>query len=44
MAGGRQYIATPTGFGSVVNTYFTPLWPEAERWPNGAALVVFRTA
>jgi len=41
MAGGRQYIATPTGWGSVSADIMSVLWTESEKWRMGSALVVF---
>jgi alcohol dehydrogenase (cytochrome c) len=38
---GRQYIATPTGWGSLVSNALTPAWPEAETFRNGSTLMVF---
>ena len=38
---GRQYIATPTGWGSLVSNALTPVWPEAETFRSGSTLVVF---
>jgi len=40
MAGGRQYIATPSGGGTnvLLNRGF---WPEAATWRRGSTLVVF---
>jgi len=40
MAGGRQYIATPSGAGA--NVYLNQgFWPEAANWRIGSTLVVF---
>jgi alcohol dehydrogenase (cytochrome c) len=39
--GGRQYIATPTGWGSAVATLLVQLWPEAENFRSGSALFAF---
>jgi len=41
LAGGRQYIATPTGWGSVTASIMAGLWPEAVSWRTGSTLVVF---
>jgi alcohol dehydrogenase (cytochrome c) len=38
---GRQYIATPTGWGSIVATAQKSLWPNAPTARGGSALVVF---
>ena len=38
---GRQYIATPTGWGSLVSAGMTNLWPEAETFRGGSMLMVF---
>lgn len=38
---GRQFIATPTGWGSLVSNALTPAWPEAETFRNGSTLMVF---
>jgi alcohol dehydrogenase (cytochrome c) len=38
---GRQYIATPSGWGSAVSGLFSQLWPETESFPSGATLFVF---
>jgi alcohol dehydrogenase (cytochrome c) len=37
---GRQYIATPTGFGSILGRGMLDLWPEAE-FRGGSTLMVF---
>ena len=39
--GGRQYIATPSGWGSAVSGLMSQLWPEAEQFRNGSTLFVF---
>jgi len=39
--GGRQYIATPSGWGSAVSGLMGQLWPEAEQFRNGSTLFVF---
>ena len=43
---GRQYIATPSGWGSAVSGLMGQLWPEAEQFRNGSTLImaVFQTA
>ncbi len=41
MAGGKQYIAVPSGWGSLVAGDFPQLWPEFAEKPQSAALVVF---
>src|SRR5262249_34109703 len=38
---GRQYIATPTGWGSLVSNVLMGLWPEAENFRSGSTLMVF---
>jgi alcohol dehydrogenase (cytochrome c) len=38
---GRQYIATPSGFGSAVGGLMGQLWPEMERFRSGSTLVAF---
>lgn len=38
---GRQYIATPTGWGSIVGRVLGGLWPEAENFRGGSTLMVF---
>lgn len=40
MAGGRQYIATPTGW-TAVGDLTSGIWPEAANWRHGSTLVVF---
>lgn len=37
----RQYIATPTGWGSIVSNSLSTLWPEAESFRGGSTLMVF---
>jgi alcohol dehydrogenase (cytochrome c) len=39
--GGRQYVATPTGWGSIVASAQQDLWPNAPVARPGSALVVF---
>jgi len=38
---GRQYIATPTGWGSAVAGLMPQLWPETEHFQSGSTLFVF---
>jgi alcohol dehydrogenase (cytochrome c) len=38
---GRQFIATPTGWGSLVGAALAPVWPEAETFRSGSTLIVF---
>jgi alcohol dehydrogenase (cytochrome c) len=38
---GRQYIATPSGWGSALAGLFAQLWPEAETFRSGSTLFVF---
>jgi alcohol dehydrogenase (cytochrome c) len=38
---GRQFIATPTGWGSLVSSALTPAWPEAETFRGGSTLIAF---
>ncbi|HEV2448048.1 MAG TPA: PQQ-binding-like beta-propeller repeat protein [Candidatus Sulfopaludibacter sp.] len=38
---GRQYIATPTGWGSIAGRSLTSIWPEAENFRPGSTLLVF---
>lgn len=40
-ANGRQYIATPSGWGSLVGAALSPLWPESENFRGGSMLMVF---
>jgi alcohol dehydrogenase (cytochrome c) len=40
-AGGRQYVATPTGWGSIVGGIHTTFWPDRPAPRGGSALVVF---
>ena len=42
--GGKQYIATPSGWGSAVAGLLPQLWPEAEYFQSGATLFVFSLA
>ncbi len=38
---GRQYIATPSGWGSALAGLLPQLWPETEDFPAGSTLFVF---
>lgn len=38
---GRQYIATPTGWGSIAGRTIVSIWPEAENFRGGSTLMVF---
>jgi len=38
---GRQYVATPSGWGSVVGASHTAFWPDRPAPQGGSALVVF---
>jgi alcohol dehydrogenase (cytochrome c) len=38
---GRQYVATPTGWGSLVGNALAQLWPEAASFRGGSTLMVF---
>ena len=38
---GRQYIATPSGWGSALAGLLPQLWPETESFPPGSTLFVF---
>jgi len=38
---GRQYVATPSGWGSLVGGAFAGLWPNAPKPRSGSALFVF---
>ncbi len=38
---GRQYIATPTGWGSIAGRAMVSLFPEAENFRSGSTLIVF---
>lgn len=41
-AGGRQFVATPSGWGSAVAGLFQQLWPdEAERFRSGSTVFAF---
>ena len=38
---GRQYVATPSGWGSAVAGLMPQLWPETEHIPGGSTIFVF---
>lgn len=38
---GRQYIATPTGWGSIAGRALVSIWPEADTFRPGSTLMVF---
>jgi alcohol dehydrogenase (cytochrome c) len=38
---GRQYVATPTGWGSIAARGMSALWPEGETFRGGSMLMVF---
>jgi alcohol dehydrogenase (cytochrome c) len=38
---GKQYVAVPSGWGSVVAGVLPQLWPETEDFPGGSTLFVF---
>ena len=38
---GRQYIATPSGWGSALAGLYAQIWPEAETFRSGSTLFVF---
>ena len=38
---GRQYVATPSGWGSALAGLMPQLWPETEDFPSGSTLFVF---
>jgi alcohol dehydrogenase (cytochrome c) len=38
---GRQYVATPSGWGSAVAGLLPQIWPETERFRSGSAVFVF---
>jgi alcohol dehydrogenase (cytochrome c) len=40
-AGGRQFVATPSGFGSIIGKFFAALWPEAPPPRRGSAIFAF---
>ncbi|MBI1788170.1 MAG: PQQ-dependent dehydrogenase, methanol/ethanol family [Acidobacteria bacterium] len=41
---GKQYVATPSGWGSAVAGLMSQLWPEAENFRGGSAVFVFGLA
>jgi len=41
MVNGRQYVATPSGWGSLAAGSFPNLWPETESFRGGSTLTVF---
>lgn len=38
---GRQYVATPSGWGSALAGLLPQIWPEAERFRSGSAVFAF---
>ena len=38
---GRQYVAVPSGLGSIFVSSMPRTWPEAAGWPGGSAVFVF---
>lgn len=42
--GGKQYIVTPSGWGSLVSDGFPQIWPEADALTAGATLFAFTLA
>jgi alcohol dehydrogenase (cytochrome c) len=38
---GRQYVATPSGWGSAVAGIMTQIWPETEDFPPGSTVFTF---
>jgi alcohol dehydrogenase (cytochrome c) len=38
---GRQFVATPSGWGSALAGLFTQLWPESEQFQGGSAVYAF---
>ena len=38
---GKQYVATPSGWGSALAGLLPQLWPETEDFPPGSTLFVF---
>ncbi len=40
-AGGTQYVAAPSGLGSLVMGLYPALWPEVADFPAGAAMIAF---
>ena len=41
MVNGRQYVATPSGWGSLASGTFFDLWPENDTFRGGSTLTVF---
>jgi alcohol dehydrogenase (cytochrome c) len=41
MVNGRQYVATPSGWGSLASGSFPDLWPETANFRGGSTLTVF---
>jgi alcohol dehydrogenase (cytochrome c) len=41
LAKGKQYVATPSGWGSALAGLLPQLWPETEDFPPGSTLFVF---
>jgi len=41
MVNGRQYVATPSGWGSLASGSFPDLWPETASFRGGSTLTVF---
>jgi alcohol dehydrogenase (cytochrome c) len=39
--GGKQYIVTPSGWGSLVSAWYPQIWPETEALTAGATLFAF---
>jgi alcohol dehydrogenase (cytochrome c) len=39
--GGRQFVATPSGFGSIIGKFFAALWPQAPQPRRGSAIFAF---
>jgi len=39
--GGKQYIVTPSGWGSLVSVWYPSIWPETEALTAGATLFAF---
>lgn len=38
---GKQYVATPSGWGSAVAGIMPQIWPEVESFPSGSTIFVF---
>jgi alcohol dehydrogenase (cytochrome c) len=38
---GKQFVATPSGWGSALAGLLTQIWPEAEEFRSGSAVFVF---